>query len=669
MQQVDQLLIGGTVLTMNEALDVYEPGAVAVQDDHIVAVGSMNGITAAYEASETVDCTGQIIMPGIVNGHTHLSMALMRGLSDDLRLDVWLMGYIMPAERAFVDEEFVYLGAKLAAAELIMCGTTSFADMYYYEAEVARAAAEVGLRGICSQTILKFPAPDAESYEQSMAYAENFIQEWKGHPLIIPAIAPHAPYTNTDDMLQQCAEIAKKYDVPLHIHVSETRQEVEDSRDNYGMPPVPRIKKLGILDHKCLCAHCVHVDSGEIRTLRNHGAGVLHNPTSNLKLASGIAPIQEMLEHGVNVAIATDGSASNNDLDMFTEIHLAALLAKVATNDPTAVPAKQALLMATRIGAQACHIGDITGSLEAGKRADIIIIDIRNVHNTPTYRHDPDSVYAQVVYAAKSTDVKHVMCNGQWLMRDRQLLTINLDELLERSQAIANRIDDFIREYSSNIMSKLISVASFQQQESFEIQLKARFNETERIEVLLNHDDVSIVKHSHYRQYDTYFLFNDPDDARVRYREDDFIGENGEVTGVRSRLTYTLPTKEREFDKAILLSHSQFYAPADRPLRFYREYFKAAEEREIHKERLRWQILYKGVQFYINLDTILHPESKNKYLEVKSRTWSLSDAEYKASLATEIISTILNIDEQDRVAFEYVDSATSSPHPSRPETT
>ncbi|GIK66295.1 MAG: 5-methylthioadenosine/S-adenosylhomocysteine deaminase [Chloroflexota bacterium] len=655
MQKVDRLLIKGYVLTMNDGMDTYSDGAVAIKGAEIVAVGPTAEIVANFEAPEVLDCSGQVIMPGLVNAHTHLSMTLMRGLADDLRLDVWLMGYIMPAEKIYVNEEFVYLGAKLALAELILSGTTCFADMYYFESEVARAAAEVGVRGLCGQTILKFPSPDAESYEDSLAYTEKFIQQWKGHSLVVPSVAPHAPYTSTDELLQLCADLAHKYDVPVIIHVAETKQEVEDSRNEFGMPVVPRIKKMGILDHKCLCAHCVHIDSGEIRTLRNHNAGVSHNPTSNLKLASGIAPVKTMLDQGVNVGIGTDGTASNNDLDMFTEIHLAALLAKVATNDPTTLPAKEALLMATRLGAQACHVGDITGSLEVGKRADIIMVNQKTLHNTPFFSHDPDGIYGQLVYSTKSTDVAHVMCNGVWLMRDRQLLTIDLPPILEQAQTIAVQIDKYIREYSGNIMSKLLSIASFQRQESFEIQLKTRFDHPEMLRRLLEHPDVQIVKETRYRQYDTYFLFNDG--SRVRYREDDTLDEANEVTGVRTRLTYTSPTKEREFDQAVLLSHSQFYAPADRPLRFYHEYFRGAEEREITKERRRWSILYKGVQFYVNLDNFLKPKADHTYLEIKSRTWSMRDAEYKASLIAEMLSEILQVAADERVAMDYVELA------------
>lgn len=655
METVDQLLSGGIVLTMNTSFEIFNPGAVAIRGNTIVAVGPMDDILAVYQAKEMVDCAGQVIMPGLVNAHTHLSMNLMRGLADDLRLDVWLMGYIMPTERQFVDEEFVYLGAKLAAAELILGGVTMFADMYYFEEEVAKAAAEIGLRGICGESILKFPTPDAESYEQSLEYTEKFIQAWKDHPLIVPAVAPHAPYTCTDEILIACKNLAQKYDVPLLIHVAETKLEVEESREQFGMPVVPRLKKLGILDHKCLAAHCVHVDGGEIRTIRNHGVGVAHNPTSNLKLASGIAPIQEMLDQDVKVGIGTDGVASNNDLDMFQEMHLAALIAKPATNDPTAVPARMALLMGTRLGAEACHMGHLTGSLEVGKRADMIVVDRNPLHNIPTFNHDVNGIYSQMVYAAKSTDVQHVMCDGKWLMRDRQLLTIDLTEVREKSQKLASRIDTFLHEYSTNTMSKLIAIGSLQRQESFEIQLKTLFKHPERLDDLLNHPDVQIIKFTQYRQYDTYFLFDDPSQGLVRYREDDYLDEKGNVTNVRMRLTFTLGTKEREFDQAVLLSRSQFYCPADRPLRFYREYFRASEEREIHKERRRWRILYKGVLFFINLDQVFLPKIEGTYLEVKSRTWSLRDAEYKANLVSEILRDVLEIGSAERIRQDYIE--------------
>ena len=368
-------------------------------------------------------------MPGFVNAHTHAPMTLLRGLADDLRLDVWLMGYMMPVEREFVRPEFVALGTKLACAEMIRSGTTCFADMYYFEDSVAKAAAAAGLRALCAQTVLKFPAPDAASFEDSLASAREFIVRWKGDALIAPAVAPHAPYTCTVEILRACAELAVELDVPLHIHLSETAFEVEQSRREHGMPVVPWVKKQRLFDARVLAAHCVHVDEGEIRALSDARAGVAHNPTSNLKLGSGVAPVAKMLDLGVAVGIGTDGPASNNDLDMLEETRLAALVAKGTSGDPTALPARLALAMATRIGARAIHMGDLTGSLEPGKRADLIVFDLDRIHNAPRFERDPNAVYSQLVYAAKSTDIVDVMCDGRWLMRDRRLLTLDEEDL------------------------------------------------------------------------------------------------------------------------------------------------------------------------------------------------------------------------------------------------
>src|SRR4029077_2847117 len=348
-------------------------------------------------------------MPGLVNAHTHVPMSLLRGLADDLRLDVWLMGYMMPVEREFVNPDFVTLGTRLGCAEMIRSGVTCFADMYYFEEAVAEATAAAGMRALCAQTVLRFPSPDATSYEDSLALARDFILRWRGHPLIVPAPAPHAPYTCTPEILRACAELAVEFDVPLHTHLAETTFEVDNSRREHGMPVVPWAKKQGLFDAKVLAAHCVHVDDGEIRALKNFNAGVAHNPTSNLKLGAGIAPVARMLELGVDVGIGTDGPASNNDLDMFEEMRLAALLAKGTSGDPTALPARDALSMATRLGASATHFGAITGSLEPGKRADLIVVDLDQVHNVPRFARDPNAVYSQLVYAAKSTDVVDVM--------------------------------------------------------------------------------------------------------------------------------------------------------------------------------------------------------------------------------------------------------------------
>lgn len=655
MEKVDTLLVGGVVLPMNEAMDRFDNGAVAVRGDSIVAVGPAEALRRQYEADEVIDCTGQIVLPGLVNAHTHMPMSLLRAMADDLRLDVWLMGYMMPTEREFVTPEFCRLGTLLSCAEMIRGGTTLFADMYYYEADVAAAAAEAGMRGVCGQSVMKFPAPDAESYEESLAYTRRFIEEWKGHPLIVPSVAPHAPYTCTDEILQACADLAVEYDVPLQIHILETRQEAEDSWAEFEKKVVERVADLGVFRAKTLAAHCVHVDADQIRVLRENDVAVAHNPTSNLKLASGIAPIKEMLERGVKLSVGTDGAASNNDLDMFEEMRLAALLVKGATYDPVVLPAKEALLMATRWGAEALTLGDITGSLEPGKRADLIVVDRSPLHNAPHFERNPDNIYSQLVYAAHASDVQHVMVNGRWLMRDRALLTLDEDALRAAATDYARRIDAFLEAREGNVLNKLVAIGGLQQEESFEIQVKARAGDKSPLQALEAHPAVEIVKHNHYRQYDTYFLFDDEEMGRVRYREDDFIDENGQPVNVRTRLTYTTPTKEREFDEAVLLSRSRFIAPADRPLRFYREYFQARSECEIHKDRLRWHILYKGVLFYVNYDRMMQPEMGERYIEIKARTWSKTDAEFKAALANEILSDVLAIPAEDRVKTEYVD--------------
>ncbi|MBE2192816.1 MAG: amidohydrolase [Anaerolinea sp.] len=660
MERVDKILSGGILLTMNENFDLFPSGAVAIKDDTIIAVGPAEEIQRRFTTDDLVLCDGQIIMPGLVNTHTHVPMTLLRGLADDLRLDVWLMGYMMPTEGNFVTPEFCRLGTLIACAEMIRSGITMFADMYYFESEVAAATAQAGMRAVCGQSVLKFPTPDAASYEDSLAYTRRYIEEWKGHPLIVPAIAPHAPYTCTDEIMSACAELAKEYDVPLLIHLSETKQEVEDSREEFEMPVIPRVKKLGVLDTKVLAAHCVHVDSGEIRTLAKHNAGVAHCPTSNLKLASGVAPVAEMLERSVNVGIGTDGPASNNDLDMFEEVRLAAILAKGATLNPVVVPAKQAFLMATRMGAAAMHMAHLTGSLEVGKRADIVVVNRDTLHNTPTFSRDPDAVYSQIVYAAKSTDVRHVMINGKWVLRNGELLTIDETSILKEARALAQKIDAFLIAREGNLLNKLIAIGGVERTESFEIQVKAQLPDVEDVEAivapLLENSSVQLVRHSHYRQYDTYFMFLDSSQGRVRYREDDTLGKDGQVTGVRTRLTFTPTGKEGEFDHAVMLSRSRFIAPANHPLRFYREYFRPNSEKAIEKERWRWHILYKGVLFYVNVDKMVAPEIAGLFVEIKSQTWSRRDAEYKALLIAEILE-VLKLTPEKRVSQEYVDFA------------
>lgn len=655
MQKVTTILTGGTVITMNKSFTVIQNGAVAIDGAKIAAVGTTDDILAAYQADEIVSCEGKYILPGLINTHTHTPMTLMRGMSDDSRLDVWLFGYIMPTEREFVSPEFCYIGTQLACAEMIRGGVTTFTDMYYFESDVAQSAADAGMRAVVGESILKFPTPDAESYEDSLNYTREFISKWKDHPLITPAIAPHAPYSNTKETLEKCIDVALEYDVPLIIHIAESRQEVEDHIKEHEQSVVHWLNKIGLFKTKVLAAHCVWLDETELRIFREHGASIAHCPTANLKLSSGVAPVQQMLDAGVTVGIGTDGPASNNDLDMFEEMRLAALLSKTRTYDPTSLPARQALLLATRQGAKATYLDKVTGSLEVGKLADLIVIDAHPLHNSPQYRIQEDSVYSQIVYASKSSDVQHTMCNGRWLMRDRQLLTIDEASLRLQAQAYADKIGNFFALHQSDILRKLAAISTgLERSESFEIQVKAVLRDPTQIETLFDHEDVEVLRSTHYRQHDTYFIFDDPAKGRVRYREDDRINESGDIIEVRARLTFTSPEKEREFDSAVLLSHSRFLAPANRPLRFYQEYFKADSQRELVKDRRRWRIHYQDVLFFVNVDRLIKPQKDVYYIEIKSRTWSLSDAENKASRIREMLR-IIGVEEQDITRAEYVE--------------
>ena len=650
-QPADILLINAHVLTMDDQMNQYHPGAIAVKDDSILAVGLEAEIKANYSAPQVIDCGGKILMPGLVNAHTHIPMTLLRGLADDLRLDVWLMGYMMPVEREFVSPDFCRLGSLIACAEFIKGGVTSFADMYYFEEDIAKATVEAGLRGVLGQSVMKYPTPDAKSYEDSLAMARDFIMRWKGHPLIVPSVAPHAPYACTPEILRATAQLAVEFDVPLHTHLAETAFEVENTRNENNMPVVPYVKKQGLFDAKVLAAHCVHIDEGEIRTLLHYKAGVAHNPSSNMKLASGFAPVNKMLEIGLNVGIGTDGPASNNDLDMFEEVRLAAFIAKAVSNDPTSLPASQALSMATRIGARALHIGDVTGTLEPGKRADLILVDTSPLHNSPRFERDPNNAYAQIVYASKSTDVSDVMVNGKWLMRDRKLLTLNEADLLQQAASYAKRIDYFLMAREQSVLSKLIALGGSIEEESFEVQIKVTVNDPLAVQKAIKSPQLEIVYQKHYRQYDNYFTFDTPSQGRLRYREDDFIDEKGKVTNVRARLTLIGQNREDDFEGDVLLSRSRYLAPASQTLRFYREYFKPISEKMIEKDRLRWLVLYKGEEFYINLDTVERPDL-GYFLEIKSRTWSRKDAEGKAQLAGEL-ATYLVVSGGEHIISDY----------------
>jgi 5-methylthioadenosine/S-adenosylhomocysteine deaminase len=652
---VDLLLTNALILTMDEEMNQYEPGALVVKGENIIAVGPEAEIRQGYSAAQMIDCSGKVLMPGLINAHTHAPMTLMRGLADDLRLDVWLQGFMWPVEREFVSPDFVRLGTQLACAELIRTGVTCFADMYYFEENVAKAASEAGLRAVCSQTVLKFPVADAVSFEDSLAAARGFIERWKGHTLITPSVAPHAPYTCTPEILRLTAQLAVEFDVPLHTHIAETALEVENMRRENGMPVVPYVKKQGLFDAKVIAAHCVHIDDGEIRTLMHAGAGVSHNPSSNLKLASGLAPVAKMLEAGLNVGIGTDGAASNNDLDMFEEMRLAAFVAKTVSNDPTAVPAATALKMATRLGARAIHLGTVTGSLEAGKRADLILVDITPLHNSPRFRRDKDNAYAQLVYAGKAADVTDVMVNGKWLMHNRELLTLNEKELTAAAQEYARKIDIFLAAREQSVFSKLVALGGSAEEESFEVQVKVKLANPSTVLEAIKKPGIEILRKKHYHQHDVYFTFLDPAQGWLRYREDEMIDDLEQISTVRGRLTLIGPSREGDFAHDVLLSRIRYFAPATNSLRFYREYFKPTGETAIDKDRLRWLVRYKDEEFFINLDHVENPDL-GYYIEVKSRTWSRGDAEDKARYSSELI-LLLGGSLEKTITKDYVELA------------
>ena len=438
------------------------------------------------------------------------------------------------------------------------------------------------------------------------------------------------------------------------------------------MSPVQWLVKHDVLDAKVIAAHGVHIDETEMMTLLHNGAGVVHNPTSNLKLSSGFAPIAQMLALGLNVGIGTDGVASNNDLDMFEELRLSALLAKGVTSDPTALPARQALEMATIMGARVLKLDSSIGSLEPGKQADLIVVDLSPTHNCPPFRRDEHAIYSQIVYATKSSDVTDVMCDGSWLMRDRTLLTVDEQALMHDALRVAQKIDAFLIEREKSVLRKLATIGGLAHRETFEVQATAYLSETEiqPIEATIAGPDFAIGKSSWRKQYDTYFIFHDKAASRLRHREDEILTRNaldttpipgGQVREVIYRLTLANQEKETVFDNSVVLSHLHFDALADRSLRFYREYFTPDEEREVHKERRRFHVRYGNTEFTINIDRLTEPKLPGVFLSIRSRTWSAQDAERKAELIGELLA-FFKVGHEKLVQEDYLSLAG---HPER----
>ncbi|MEA5601529.1 amidohydrolase [Nostoc sp. UHCC 0252] len=432
-----QLIVGGDfIVTMNEAQPVIENGAIAIRDGKIVAVDTQYKIMASYRADRTLPGDGMVLMPGLVNGHSHSAMVLFRGLADDLALQDWLENYIFPAEGKFVDENFVRVGEQLACWEMIRGGTTTFVDMYFEPDVAANVVKECGLRAIIAPSSIDFPSPGFQGWDDAFASSIDFLKRWKGkNERIMPALAPHAPYTVSPEHLVQAIQAARNYDVPLTIHLAETQAEVQDVQERYNATPVKHLENLGFLEPRVFAAHVVWPNESEIALLAKRGVGVIHNPDSNLKLASGFAPIPAMLKAGVKVGLGTDGAASNNVLDMWKAIRLTALIHKGTTLDPTAVPAKTVLRMATLGGAEALGLSDKIGAIKVGLQADLIQVQLKEPHLLPLY-----DVISHLVYAADSQDVDTVIVNGQVLMEKRRMLTVDPERIRREATSIAQRI-------------------------------------------------------------------------------------------------------------------------------------------------------------------------------------------------------------------------------------
>ena len=432
---VSLIVSAGAVVTMDDERRVLRPGAVAVDGRDIVAVGSPEEIARQYRGTEHIEMPEGIVLPGLVNTHTHAAMVLFRGLADDLALMEWLEQHIFPAEARALSPEFVRTGTTLAALEMIRSGTTTFADMYYFEEVVAEATRAAGLRGVLGQTVIRFPVADAETPAEGLARAEAFIERFKDDDLVVPAVAPHAMYTLEADTLEASRDLAARHGVPLLIHLAETKTEYDDARRAHGQTPTAYLGARGLLTPNVLGAHGVWLDPQDVSLLAAGGAGVSHNPESNMKLASGTAPVPDLLAAGVPVGLGTDGAASNNDLDMFEAMRQAALLHKLERNDPRVLPAPVVLEMATRMGAQVLGLGDRVGSLTAGRRADLIVVDTRAPHLTPMF--DPVS---HLVYAAKGSDVSTTVVNGRVLMRDRVVQSLDEAAVLAAARAAASGV-------------------------------------------------------------------------------------------------------------------------------------------------------------------------------------------------------------------------------------
>ena len=441
-KRVDLLVLGGTVVTMNPDRAVIENGGVAVDQGIIVDVGPIDEIEDTYFSDQVIEAHGKAVIPGLINGHNHLAMSLFRGLADDLDLEDWLFNYIFPAEARNVDEDFVRAGTRLGLSELIRGGTTTFVDMYFFEDAVAEETEKAGVRGILGQGLIDFPSPDSPTFDEGLVLAEKFIEKWQNNSLITPALAPHTTYTVSEGHLRSVSELASRKGTPILIHVSETIDEINKVEKATGLTPIAYLERIGLLNNPVIAAHIVYPKNDEIPMLKNYNVGVIHNVHSNLKLASGVAPIPDLLKEDIHVGLGTDGAASNNDLSIWDEMDAAAKIHKGFSKNPKVVSAKEAFEMATIRGASAIHMDKWIGSIEKGKKADIAIVDLDGIHQIPRY-----NIYSALVYTTKASDVSTVVIDGKPVMVKRKLLTLDEEEIRKETYFLSEKIKKSINLY------------------------------------------------------------------------------------------------------------------------------------------------------------------------------------------------------------------------------
>jgi len=435
MREVDIVISGGTILTLDNDNSQIDNGLIAINGDEIVDMGKNEDLKDTFRGKKKIDATDCLVMPGLINAHTHAAMTCFRGIADDMELMHWLNNYIFPAEAKNVDLELAYWGSKLACAEMIRSGTTTFCDMYIFEDETAKAAKESGMRCLIGEVLFDFPSPNVKSPEEGLAYTRMLIEKWDSDPLVNIVVEPHALYTCSPSLLKDAKDLADRYNVPIATHLLENKGEGKRLKGKLGKRATKFLHEMGYLNERFFAFHCVTMDDEDIKVFADNGCKVVHNPESNMKLASGVAPISSMLDHGVTVGLGTDGCASNNNLDMFQEMDTAAKLEKVERLDPTVMPAPTVTRMATCDGARVLGMENLVGSLKVGMKGDIIIIDLNRPHLTPMY-----NAYSHLVYAAKGDDVKTVLINGKVVMEDWKVLTIDENEVMDRVNRISIRV-------------------------------------------------------------------------------------------------------------------------------------------------------------------------------------------------------------------------------------